>query len=1736
MRAQVLLTKLTMMTLSVLFLLSFTALAQSSSQNLCLSIDGHDEKVATLTWQVLSSGNVKVTLTAEKTFNDNTYGTNIIGWSQHKFDHLRKSDKAEFSLRNQTGAEVLHFELDYFDDNESPTQISGYGTRIESGNSPFILNHNSSLSINFNQFNYALTVNSPATNSNYDPNPTYPNWIYEMVYEFEISAAAFGNSGFKKVELVSWHNSPNKPGLSNATYPYPCEDDPCFSKIGNFVWHDLASATYPYTPNGIQDSNEPGIAGVEVQLLSGSAVVASTVTDANGYYEFAGLENGTYTVKIASSNFNGSGVFAGSASEKWYATYKDAGNDTKDSDGDRTSYTASVSIDCADNFDVDFGFFKTCVTIEKTAPATAQAGDEITYTIKVTNCGDVPLMGGAKVYDSMLGLNGSGDGYKTPVNPGEVWTISKNYLTKEADCEQPLVNNARVVGSPSDGGRTQFTPVEMSDTWTVDVACTPKSSLGDKVWYDSNKDGVQDNGEAGLAGVTVKLFDCNNVLKGTTITSSTGAYLFSNLIAGDYYVLFSLPAGHSFSPQDAGTNDAVDSDVDGSGKTVCTTLDPGENDLSWDAGIYKCLSTIGNFVWHDKAVVNGLQDLNEPGIEGVEVQLLSGSAVVASTVTDASGYYEFVDIENGSYTVEIAPSNFSGTGVFVSSASEKWYATYKDAGNDTKDSDGDRTSYTASVSIDCADNFDVDFGFFKTCVSLEKTGPESVEAGEEITFTFKVTNCGDIPLKSGVEVYDPMFNSSGGNIAYTSPVNPGQTWTFTKKYLTSDADCGQLVNTAKVIGYPQDGTTQFPTVESEDSWTVEVICIPKASLGNRVWLDENGNGIQEIGEPGAADVQAILFTCAGELVATTATDASGLYLFSDLAPGDYYVEFVLLWGYQFTIKDAGSDDALDSDVQFVPSSGTGITTCVTLADGDENLTVDAGLKPEIVKPILSITKSASELHPEDGEVVVYTITVANTGSVLAENIQVSDLLPEGVVYSSYSTSQGSFTNTTGLWEVGSLAVGQSATLSITVTVNIGTLAADPIDLGAASDFNVFIFEDVNQPSADTEAKMAAGGNVTLANYSVGYDLRNSTSVQDVLVVGGHLEYTSGGVYGGNVVYGISSNLSGYYPLVTIHNGSVRQGNPVDFAAARSYLEGLSASLALRAANQTTSLEWGGLYMTGTDPYLNIFEVSASSLANSHSLTIDVPNGSAVLVNISGTVLDKWSGGLAVNGTHHTNVLFNFFEATDLVIQGIGVTGTVLAPYADVNFVSGIQIGQMIAKSLRGTGQFNNSQFIGNIPGNVCITNTASIVSPDGTQGSSSVTIHIESDETSGSGGTGNGGGTGGSGSDGTSWEQYGSFLSGKVVWSFASNSNGNLLAGTLGGEIFEKVNDTWVRINESGMSGVGFIWSIEVIGDDIFVGTERGIYISSDNGSSWNVLALNDKDVRAVKVIGETLYAGTWGYGIFASRLSDLSSWTQIAGSETMAVHDLEESNGNLIAATFGNGVQKVVNNNLSSMNLDYPFVWTLGVKDDGTIYAGTYGNGVYKYDGSWNRMEEGLSALHIYSISVDNDDNVYLCSWASGIFVNRSVQSSGPGNGSTTDNWEPMGMSSFGISVLMVDKVNNVVYAGTNNGKVFAAGNGVTSLNESLVEKPTKYELFQNYPNPFNPSTVIKFSVVKGGFYTLKIYNIVGEEIATLVSQNLDNGSYEFKWDASNLTSGIYIYRLSGADVDFTKKMMLVK
>ena len=129
-----------------------------------------------------------------------------------------------------------------------------------------------------------------------------------------------------------------------------------------------------------------------------------------------------------------------------------------------------------------------------------------------------------------------------------------------------------------------------------------------------------------------------------------------------------------------------------------------------------------------------------------------------------------------------------------------------------------------------------------------------------------------------------------------------------------------------------------------------------------------------------------------------------------------------------------------------------------------------------------------------------------------------------------------------------------------------------------------------------------------------------------------------------------------------------------------------------------------------------------------------------------------------------------------------------------------------------------------------------------------------------------------------------------------------------------------------------------------------------------------------------------------------------------------------------------------------------------------------------------------------------------------------------TLETYKNLNYSSDGVIDLIVDEEERQT-AGTRE-----------SFDFKDLTTPKTYELSQNYPNPFNPSTTIEFTVPKDAAVTLKIYDVLGKEVATLVNEQKPTGTYIVNWNASNFSSGLYFYKLTAGEFNQTKKMFMVK
>ncbi len=401
----------------------------------------------------------------------------------------------------------------------------------------------------------------------------------------------------------------------------------------------------------------------------------------------------------------------------------------------------------------------------------------------------------------------------------------------------------------------------------------------------------------------------------------------------------------------------------------------------------------------------------------------------------------------------------------------------------------------------------------------------------------------------------------------------------------------------------------------------------------------------------------------------------------------------------------------------------------------------------------------------------------------------------------------------------------------------------------------------------------------------------------------------------------------------------------------------------------------------------------------------------------------------------------------------------------------------------------------------------------------------------------------------------GTAVSGIVI---VSNISGGtyIFAGTNGNGIYRcAVNDTtWTPVNSGltvSLTNFGtFETTLTGTQTNLFAGCSRGVYRSTDNGTSWVLvnsgLPWSVTSLAAIPngIGGTALFAGTFFGGVYRST-NDGTNWSQ-------------------------------VNSGLGSMN-----IYSLGVANTpgsgATLFAGT-DVGVYRSTdngGTWTSSNSGLSGVYVKCFTTLGTDIVAGTSSTNGPFRGIFVSTN---NGTTWDttglsNGEINGLTTIGNTlfgsvyfpglVLSTDTgaswraVNTAgltanygtysigipvlsgtdLYAGTWDGVWRRPlSEIITSVRNRGSDGPNSFALFQNYHNPFNPTTTIRYQIPEASFVTLKVHDMLGREMTTLVSERQNAGYHTVTFDAGNLPSGVYFYRISANRFSAVKKLLLIR
>ena len=342
--------------------------------------------------------------------------------------------------------------------------------------------------------------------------------------------------------------------------------------------------------------------------------------------------------------------------------------------------------------------------------------------------------------------------------------------------------------------------------------------------------------------------------------------------------------------------------------------------------------------------------------------------------------------------------------------------------------------------------------------------------------------------------------------------------------------------------------------------------------------------------------------------------------------------------------------------------------------------------------------------------------------------------------------------------------------------------------------------------------------------------------------------------------------------------------------------------------------------------------------------------------------------------------------------------------------------------------------------------------------------------------------------------------------------------------------------------------------DTVYAATlNSGIYKTSDGGNNWITINNNlpNLDIRTIAIDPETpntVYAGIEHGGVVKSMDGGLTWQAKNIGMDPEAVIRavaIDPANPvTVYAADWSTGVYKSIDGGESWQHINDGLrtraVNAMAISADGkTIYAGTEGEGVF-------RLVSDQMAPSVQSVDPDTTQVVTLIQGDSLMFQVTALDAN---NDILQYNWfldgtllkgatlpgflfksDSLAAGNYELSVVIADSFSSV----TTVWQIQVTPASSVATNDSGV--PDRFQVFQNYPNPFNPSTTIKFAVKRSTRVELKIYDILGRLVKTLVDEPYPAGYHNIVFNAGNLASGLYFYEIRMADFSDVRKALLLK
>ncbi|MBK8552307.1 MAG: T9SS type A sorting domain-containing protein [Ignavibacteria bacterium] len=356
-----------------------------------------------------------------------------------------------------------------------------------------------------------------------------------------------------------------------------------------------------------------------------------------------------------------------------------------------------------------------------------------------------------------------------------------------------------------------------------------------------------------------------------------------------------------------------------------------------------------------------------------------------------------------------------------------------------------------------------------------------------------------------------------------------------------------------------------------------------------------------------------------------------------------------------------------------------------------------------------------------------------------------------------------------------------------------------------------------------------------------------------------------------------------------------------------------------------------------------------------------------------------------------------------------------------------------------------------------------------------------------------------------------------------------------GGNILLSTDDGWnwsiLNYNDRNAS----IEALACSGTNVFAGTYgEGIFRSTNSGATWSRSqnGISETSIFSLAIDGSNVYAGTYT-GIFKS-LNDGVSWSRLSNF-TYEVRSIALSGSKIYAASGGINYSTNSGGNWTNIGPSGSFVYSIFLKDN-IIYAGAANStnnrgGIYRSSNNganWTYLTYNVNTGVVYSV-IAQDTNIFI-GGERGVFVSTN-------NGI---NWIQKNQSSNNLfpQVFTLLILNDHIFAGTWRRQLAEILDSTKKVTEFPPPVPPVYSYYlsQNYPNPFNPNTVIRYSLIENRYTTLKVFDALGKEVATLVNENQSPGTHQVELDGSGFPSGVYFLQTHGGNFSEKMRMMLVK